>query len=725
MHVTQPSEIIAGKYRLTGLIARGGMAEVFSARALGVDGFEKVVVVKRLLPELNEQENLVNMFVKEARLAVGLSHGNIVQVLDLGKHKGRHFMVLEHVDGWDLSELLDRMRLQAKSDEQPPGAPITVAVHLIAEVARGLDYAHRRKDDRGTPLGIIHCDVSPQNILVSQEGEVKLGDFGIANVRSGHFSNLQEPKDGNDVLKGKYPYMAPEQSLGGDVDARADLFSLATVLYELLSGSNPFVGATREETLQRVRAAHVPPLHVCREDVPEGLAKEVALAMSADRNLRHPSMAQFQAALEPYRLADGLMDVQTQLVRYVRGLVNLVLVPPAEPSRGHTEPYEKLKVTPRPLDAVQREDQRPGFRGGEKTPVEIPQIPRPPARGQAGGPASHARSLEELLARVRAGAKLDGEGAMQLGLRLFLGDSCKTVREELRALHREHPALDLACALVLSETLDGEVDAAQRVLSDIPRHLNTRPAMAIAQVHSGEFRGALELVDDLPTGILGQASRNVTLPLLREALGPARPAQEVSTGRTWSTLLGSVNRSDGASLYFVHSCASTAHMLQCSFERAHHHAREALHLADIQGWHSAQVRAAIQVARIRAFHGERKKALQLLRDTLHHARTHGMMRDEQLIETWIAHLEVVLVGDMESRDIIRRGLLHAIRQGHVAWALECRYLLAAADRRLGLTRNEHSFREVRRLAMDLGHLHVVHLVHALEARSTRSTPLSA
>src|SRR5512139_2277258 len=232
---------IFGRYQLLELIARGGMAEVHKAKSHGVEGFEKVLVIKSILPELSRDAEFVEMFVKEAKIAVSLSHPNIVQVFDLGRADDRYFIAMEYVAGTDLSTLLRRA-----ARHELPLAP-ALSVFIASEVAQALDYAHRRRDQDLQPMSLVHRDVSPQNILLGFEGAVKLTDFGIAKARHKVEENTQAG-----VLKGKYAYMAPEQARGEPVDARADLYALGIVLYECLSGTHPFLTPSSYETLRNV-----------------------------------------------------------------------------------------------------------------------------------------------------------------------------------------------------------------------------------------------------------------------------------------------------------------------------------------------------------------------------------------------------------------------------------------------------------------------------------------
>ena len=277
-----------GRYRLLERLGQGGMAEVFKAKSYGVEGFEKVVVIKRILPELAKSKEFVEMFIHEAKLAVRLSHANIVQVFDLGiapmgepsdatggAELGAYYMAMEYVHGFDLATLLARVRRAHVT------LPIDMCVYIAAEVAKGLDHAHRRRDEQLRPLNIVHRDVSPQNVLLSLEGEVKVTDFGIAKARGAIEDNqLTETKARK--LQGKFGYMSPEQARGESVDARSDLFSLGVILYETVAGVNPFSAQTTFETLRRVQAGEYPPIELLRPDVPREFVSILATAMARD-----------------------------------------------------------------------------------------------------------------------------------------------------------------------------------------------------------------------------------------------------------------------------------------------------------------------------------------------------------------------------------------------------------------------------------------------------------
>jgi serine/threonine protein kinase/tetratricopeptide (TPR) repeat protein len=310
--MTSSAPTLYGKYQLVQLLARGGMAEVFKAKSHGVEGFEKTLVIKRILPELSQNPQFVEMFINEAKIAVTLSHANIVQVFDLGRANETYFIAMEWVAGYDLATLLRR----AKTLRLPLAQEL--AVFVVSELAKGLDYAHRRRDAAMRPLHIVHRDVSPQNVLVSLEGEVKLTDFGVAKAKT-----LVSVGTEAGVLKGKYAYMSPEQAGGGtaghatEVDARTDLYALGVVLYEALSGHNPFDADSSYEILRRVRAGERAPLRSVSPDVPEELANIVERAMHPSPSQRYPHAGSLYEALVQFLYSSGRRVGGHDLSRYV------------------------------------------------------------------------------------------------------------------------------------------------------------------------------------------------------------------------------------------------------------------------------------------------------------------------------------------------------------------------------------------------------------------------
>ncbi len=273
------------RYRAVQKIADGGSAEVFLAEQQGAAGFKRLVVLKRIRPELYADAQYREMLIEEAQLAMSLHHSNLVEVLDVGGANGRYFLVMELVDGWTLHQVMRRAR------EAGLPLPPELAVYITAELCRALAYAHSRSEG-GEPLGIVHRDVCPNNVLISMHAEVKLTDFGIAKART----RTTHSKVG--MIKGKPAYMSPEQARAEPLDARSDLFSVGTVLYSLLTDKMPFPGPSDHERLLQVANVEVPSPATLRPELPAELCKLVLKAMSKKREARFSSAQEFLAALE-------------------------------------------------------------------------------------------------------------------------------------------------------------------------------------------------------------------------------------------------------------------------------------------------------------------------------------------------------------------------------------------------------------------------------------------
>jgi len=271
-----------GKYFLVDKIAVGGMAEIFKAKTFSHGGFEKLLVIKRILAHLSENEEFVEMFVDEAKVTVALQHANIVQTYDFGKLHTNYFIAMECVEGKDVKVLLRKLAQRRKL------LPIEFAVYVAHEVCKGLDYAHRRTDMHGKKMGIVHRDMSPSNVLISYEGEIKIADFGIAKAAT----NAYNTKDG--VLKGKFEYMSPEQAMGQDIDRRSDLFSCGIILYECLTGRRLFKGSSEIKTLEAIKACDIDPPSVLNPAIPARLDEIVMQAMARDRSERYQEARELQ-----------------------------------------------------------------------------------------------------------------------------------------------------------------------------------------------------------------------------------------------------------------------------------------------------------------------------------------------------------------------------------------------------------------------------------------------
>ncbi len=309
---------ILGKYQILELIARGGMAEVYKAKSYGVEGFEKILVIKRILGHLARNREFVELFINEAKISVHLNHTNIVQVFDLDTHEGDYYIAMEYVHGMDLA-FIER-RLAKRSTP----IPVELLAFVISEVAKGLDYAHRRRGPNMEPLNIVHRDISPQNILISFEGEVKITDFGIAGAKD----VIENKEEG--FVRGKFAYMAPEQALGEALDARADIFSLGVVMYELACGHNPFRDTTSSMTLERILRNEFKPLSEVSPSIPTELVTLIETCMSPDPADRFPNTGRLYEELLAFIYTTGKRVSAHTLSQFVNVLRELP-VPSAAP----------------------------------------------------------------------------------------------------------------------------------------------------------------------------------------------------------------------------------------------------------------------------------------------------------------------------------------------------------------------------------------------------------
>jgi serine/threonine protein kinase len=299
-----------GPYLLLERVARGGMAEVFRAKRTGIAGFEKIVAVKRILPHLSDNEEFVSMFVDEAKMVASLTHPNIVQIFDLGKLETSYYIAMEYVHGRDLRSI------QRRGEERGFPIPANLCAYVVSRVCAALDFAHRKKDDQGRPLRIVHRDVSPQNILISFDGEVKLTDFGIAKAAT------RASTTDKGALRGKLMFMSPEQAWGSPMDQRSDIFSLGVVFYEMLSGQKPFVGEQELGVLEMVRRCQLLPLREAQPEVPDVLETIVMKALE-----REPD-ARFQTAGEMQREIDRvLLERQPPEAADLAGYMGLLFDP--------------------------------------------------------------------------------------------------------------------------------------------------------------------------------------------------------------------------------------------------------------------------------------------------------------------------------------------------------------------------------------------------------------
>lgn len=342
-----------GKYLLLEKLNSGGMAEVYLAKSTGASGIAKFVAVKRILPQYSDNPEYVTMFTDEAKIAVNLNHSNIVSYLDFGIENRQLYLVMEYVEGRNLRQILNKL---AKSDKH---LTLEQSVYVVKEAAAGLDHAHRCLDgSTGKPLNIIHRDMSPQNIMASFEGEIRIIDFGIAKAES----QLETTRAG--TFKGKFGYMSPEQAEGLPIDYRTDIFSLGIVLWELLANERLFAANNEIETLRKIRTCHIPSLKKNVPNMPQDLERICNRALAKDRGLRYQSCAEFHKDLNRFLnvqfpdfsvqdfsleiksyYADVVNDNRQKLVEYAK--IESIEVPPPEPAKSVTntdDPNQTLKI---------------------------------------------------------------------------------------------------------------------------------------------------------------------------------------------------------------------------------------------------------------------------------------------------------------------------------------------------------------------------------------------
>src|SRR5215510_13795323 len=279
-----------GKYSLIRKIGTGGMAEVFLARTTVAQGLYKTLVIKKIHSAYARSRQFVTMFKDEAKIALGLNHPNIIQVFDFGQVGDTYFLAMEYVEGMDL------LRVLQEAAKARVRLPYGISAYIVQQLAKGLDYAHRKTDEFGQPLGIVHRDISPQNVLLSWDGGVKIVDFGIARARDVH--------EEEGVIKGKFAYMSPEQARGEPVDCRSDVFAAGIVLFELVC-ARPLFHGKGKEVLDMVKSGAIPRPRDSAPELPESLERVMLRALSFHRADRLQTALDLQNELQKYQLELG------------------------------------------------------------------------------------------------------------------------------------------------------------------------------------------------------------------------------------------------------------------------------------------------------------------------------------------------------------------------------------------------------------------------------------
>src|SRR4051794_10893885 len=304
-----------GQYVLLEKIATGGMAEVWKARMRGVEGFQKTVAIKKILPHLSDNQDFIEMFIDEAKLAAQLNHNNIIHIYDLGKIQSSYYIAMEYVDGYDLKTILRR------GEDRGQPMQVELALFIASKIASALDYAHRKHDFEGKEMGLVHRDVSPQNVLISEEGDIKLCDFGIAKAAS-KASHTQAG-----ALKGKLQYMSPEQAWGRHIDKRSDIFALSTVLYEMLTGRKLFTGDNELSILEQVREARVALPSEINDEVTPEVDKIVQKALQKDAAQRYQTAGEMARDLDAVLYSFKPTPTSADLAIYMHRLATSVATP--------------------------------------------------------------------------------------------------------------------------------------------------------------------------------------------------------------------------------------------------------------------------------------------------------------------------------------------------------------------------------------------------------------
>ncbi len=332
------------------------MAEVWRGKAFGAGGFERLVAIKRILPNIAEDDEFISMFIDEAKISVQLTHANIAQIYELGQIANSYFIAMEYIPGKDMRAIFDRCRKKAEP------APIPLVAYCVSKMCEGLDYAHRKKDGMGRDMNIVHRDISPQNILISYEGEVKVIDFGIAKA-AGKATKTQAG-----ILKGKFGYMSPEQIRGLNLDRRSDVFAIGVCLYEMLTGERLFVGDSDFSVLEKVRKAEVAPPSTYNRRIPEQLEKIVLKALARDVDERYQYASELGDDLQRFLITSETIFGRKDLMQYMKS----TFAEDVEREKQRLADYASIRPPDGMLAAIEA-----GFGGA--APMAAPPAPAPVA----------------------------------------------------------------------------------------------------------------------------------------------------------------------------------------------------------------------------------------------------------------------------------------------------------------------------------------------------------
>ncbi len=381
-----------GRYTLFDFIGRGGMAEIYLARVKTDSGASRLAVIKLILLEYAGNKTFADQLAFEAKLAARLDHPNVVQVFDLGREADRLYIAMDYIEGIDLATLLRQCSARGIA------LPANFATTFVVEVLKGLDHAHRRSDDDGKPLGIVHRDVSPSNVLVSLEGEVKLCDFGIA-----HANQVVTAHALGDALVGKAGYMSPEHARGESVDARADVFAAGVILWELLSGKRMYRKSETTSLIERAKTGDVPPFDAAHLPDFERIRGIVGKALAANRDDRYATSALLQKDLESWGRASRMMGSQLRLGEWLTETFGTEYI---EKRRERARRIRELEDDSRMATLAQLAEED---RASRRTVPDVPSGPLLEIIESLSLPQSQVETMPLALpARVKAPAPTDG-----------------------------------------------------------------------------------------------------------------------------------------------------------------------------------------------------------------------------------------------------------------------------------------------------------------------------
>ncbi len=519
MAETAPQEF--GKYVLLSKLAAGGMAVTYRARMTGAAGVTKPCVIKQILPHFADDYDFVEMFVSEAKVAAGLSHGNIAQVFDFGEVEGQYFIALELVHGQPLSKVL------RKAAKVGLGFfPIPLALHVVSKMCDGLDYAHRHVGEDGQPLGLVHRDVSPDNVLISYEGEVKVIDFGIAKVTS-----LVEQKTSPGVVKGKYPYFSPEQAQGRqDLDSRTDVYAAGVVLYEAVCGRRPFEGEFVAVLPRIITGDFTPPSQVNPAVSPE-LEEIIYRAMALDREKRYATAKALSEDLVELLYRDNPRFTPTMLSQLVAHLFTEELT--AEGRKVELPPSftEQLAIWQNPGPNTRATP------AGSATRVPGARTPSGSMRSVGSRPASPSNGRPPSNSGGRTSSSVSMRAPPTTARRVSSSNVRRTTQSGLPAVvTRAAPATEdatLPRGLLAPQASQPEAEAQ---LSSLPTSARADRAAAVreanARTEAERAERAQRLVRNISLSIFGLA---LLVGVLYFLTGSEEAAQNLPTTTIWVT----------------------------------------------------------------------------------------------------------------------------------------------------------------------------------------------